>query len=149
MTSPPFFPTLPGQGWSVHKRPIFATRVSTHASGREIRTAMYEYPLYEFELTFDGLDSGAVQSGLQLNSLQSLLGFYLQRQGQFGVFLYVDPTDCFAARQTLAIGDGATNSFVCQRALGGFVEPVSWVQSVSNVSVGGVGSPSGWVRLAA
>ncbi len=37
MTTPPLFPTLSGQGWSVHKKPIFATIVAPHVSGREVR----------------------------------------------------------------------------------------------------------------
>ena len=52
--TPPAFPALPGQGWSVHKRPTFATRLAPHVSGREVRASLYAAPLWEFEVTFDG-----------------------------------------------------------------------------------------------
>src|SRR3984893_1436141 len=87
------FPALPGLSWSVHKRPSFSTRVASHVSGREVRLPFYAVTLYEFELTIEGMDSSSAYPGLGVNSLQSLLGLYLQCQGQFGTFLYVDPTD--------------------------------------------------------
>jgi uncharacterized protein (TIGR02217 family) len=144
MTTPPTFPVLPGQGWSVHKRPTFSTRVASHVSGREVRSPLYADTLYEFELTFDALSSGASYAGLTNNSLQSLLGFYLQCQGQFGTFLYTDPTDNAVTGQVIGVGDGTTESFAFQRTLGGFTEPVSWVTSVAQVYLNGVVQASGW-----
>ncbi len=88
MTIPPTFPALPGQGWSVHKRPAFATIVASHVSGREVRDALFRNPIWQFELTFDGLASDSVSyPGLGAESLQSLMGLFLQCQGQFGTFL--------------------------------------------------------------
>ena len=71
MTSPPSFPVLAGQGWSVHKRPTFSTRVASHVSGREVRQSLYAYTLYEFELTFDGLASGSSFPGLGATSCRA------------------------------------------------------------------------------
>jgi len=145
MTTPPTFPALPGQGWSVHKKPNWSTIVAPHVSGREVRFANYQYPLWDFEATFDGLGSDAVSyPGLGAQSLQSLMGLFLQCQGQFGTFLYTDPTDNSVAGQIFAIGDGSTTSFAFARALGGFVEPVGWVTSISVVTVGGVAQSAGW-----
>jgi hypothetical protein len=145
MTTPPSFPTLPGQGWSVHKKPTFATIVASHVSGREVRDALYVNPIWQFELTFDGMDSSSSSyPGLGAESLQSLMGLFLQCQGQWGAFLYADPTDNVATAQNLATGDGSTTSFMFARALGGFLEPVGWVTSVSQVTVGGVAQSSGW-----
>jgi hypothetical protein len=145
MTTPPSFPTLPGQGWSVRKKPTFATIVADHVSGREVRDALYQNPIWLFELTFDGLASDSVSyPGLGAQSLQSLMGLFLQCQGQFGTFLYTDPSDNSATGQIFATGDGSTTSFTFARALGGFLEPVGWVTSVSQVAVGGVAQNSGW-----
>ena len=144
MTTPPSFPALAGQGWSVHKRPTFSTRVASHVSGREVRQALYAYTLYEFELTFTGLSSGSSFPGIGNNSLQSLMGLYLQCEGQYGTFLYTDPTDNTVTAQGIATGDGSTTSFTFMRTLGGFIEPVSWVSSVANVSLNGVAQSSGW-----
>jgi hypothetical protein len=136
---------LPGQGWSVHKKPTFATIVASHVSGREVRDALYVNPIWQFELTFDALASDAASyPGLGAQSLQALMGLFLQCQGQWGTFLYVDPTDNSVSGQALATGDGATTSFTLARSLGGFLEPVGWATSVSQVSVGGAAQSSGW-----
>jgi hypothetical protein len=119
------FPLLAGQGWSVHKRPKFSTIVAPHVSGREVRTSLWQYPLWEFEATFDGLASdSASYPGLGAQSLQSLMGLFLQCQGQFGTFFYYDPTDYSVAAQGFATGDGVTTAFQLVRTLGGFVEPI-------------------------
>jgi len=132
------FPTLPGQGWSVKKTPTFSTCVASHSSGREVRAPLYAHALYQFELSFDALDSSGANAGLQAQSLQTLMGFWLSCGGQLGTFLYIDPTDNSATGQTIATGDGATTRFVLGRAIGGYFEPVSYVTSIANVSVGGV-----------
>jgi len=145
LVSPPLFPSLPGQGWSVHKKPTFSTIVASHVSGREVRDALYQSPIWQFELTFDGMDSSSSSyPGLGAESLQSLMGLFLQCQGQFGTFLYADPTDNSVGGQAFATGDGSTTSFTFARALGGFLEPVGWVTSVSQVTVGGLAQSSGW-----
>ncbi len=144
MTTPPVFPQLAGQGWSVHKRPTFATRVASHVSGREVRVPLYAGTLYEFEVTFDALASTAQAGGasaLEPSSLQTLLGFYLQCQGQLGTFLYVDPTDNVARGQSFAVGDGATSAFPLQRTLGAFTEPVSTVTQLDAAYSNGVAAP--------
>ena len=77
-------PLASGLGWSVHKKPVFSTIVASHVSGREVRDALYQNPIWQFELTFDGLDStSSTYPGLGANSLQSLMGFFLQCQGQY------------------------------------------------------------------
>src|SRR5580658_5303897 len=101
MTAPPTLPMLAGLSWSRHKRPGFSTRVAAHASGREVRVALMAYPLYEFESVYSGLASNptAAFGGLGSNSLQTLMGFFLQLQGQFGTFLYSDPDDSMVTGQ--------------------------------------------------
>ena len=138
------FPALPGLSWSVHKRPSFSTRVASHVSGREVRLPFYAVTLYEFELTIEGMDSNGAFPGLGVNSLQSLMGLYIQCQGQFGTFLYTDPTDNAVTGQAIATGDGSTTVFTFVRTLGQATEPASWVTSVSNVYLNGVNQPSGW-----
>ncbi len=145
MSAPPIFPSLPGQGWSIHKRPVFSTIVAPHASGREVRDAQYQNPIWTFELKFDGLASDTTTyPGLGAQSLQTLMGLFLQCQGQSGTFLYVDPTDSLASNQIVATGDGVTPTFACVRALGGFAEPVGWVTNLTQVTVNGMVQSSGW-----
>ncbi len=137
MTAPPIFPALPGLGWSVHKKPTLSTRVASHTSGREVRAGLYAHALYEFELTFDGLDSSGVWTGLQAQSLQTLMGFFLTAQGQLNTFLYVDPTDNSAADETIGAGDGTTTTFTLGRSIGGLYEPISYATDISSVTING------------
>ncbi len=145
MTTPPSFPALAGLGWRVHKKPVFSTLVANHVSGREVRDALYQNPIWQFELTYDGLASDSVMyPNLGAQSLQSLMGFFLSCQGQFGTFLYTDPTDNAVTAGGIATGDGSTATFTFARFLGSFFEPVGWVTSVSNVYLNGVNQTSGW-----
>ncbi|MDF2600274.1 MAG: uncharacterized protein K0Q54_3097 [Methylobacterium brachiatum] len=141
--TPPAFPVLPGQGWSVHKRPTFATRLAPHVSGREVRASLYAAPLWEFEVTFDGLASGSAYPGLGANSLQALLGLFLRCQGRFGTFLYTDSTDNTVTGGAIGVGDGTTLAFPALRTLGGFSEPVGWVTALRAVSINGA-AVGGW-----
>lgn len=144
MPAPPFFPALPGQSWPVHKKPSFSTRVASHVSGREVRSPFYANGLYEFELTFEGLASNDSYSGLGTNSLQSLMGLYIQSQGQYGTFLYIDPDDNTVTGQAIATGNGTQMDFTFVRTLGGATEPASWVTSVAHIYLDGVNQPTGW-----
>ncbi len=76
------------------------------------------------------------------------MGFFLQMRGQFGTFLYADPTDNTATNVNFASGDGTTRIFTFSRFMGAFLEPVGWVTSVSNVSLNSVNQPSGWALSA-
>ena len=134
----PIFPTLPGQGWSIKKTPTFSTRVASHSSGREVRASLYVHALYQFELSFEALDSSGANPGVQAQSLQSLVGFWMSCGGQQGTFLYVDPSDNSVAGQSIATGDGATQNFVLGRSIGGYYEPASYVTSIASVTVAGV-----------
>ena len=122
----PVFPALAGQGWSVHKKPTFATIVASHLSGREVRSPNYANPIWQFELSFDALDgtANAQYGGLGAQSLQTLMGLFLQTQGQYGAFVFYDATDYAVSGQVFGTGDGVTTSFALNRRLGGFVEPV-------------------------
>ncbi len=65
------------------------------------------------------------------------MGFLLQMQGQFGTFLYTDPTDSVATNSQIATGDGVTKTFAFSRFVGAFLEPVGWVTGVSSVTLDG------------
>jgi hypothetical protein len=146
MATPPSLPTIAGLSWSRKKTPRFNTRVASHTSGREVRVALQAYPLYEFEAKYDGLASnGTFNFGaLGPNTLQTLMGLFLQLQGQFGTFLYTDPDDNAVTGQFIADGDGVTTAFEMGRTLGGFNEPVSWVTALTNVYLNGVPQDSGF-----
>jgi len=91
-----------------------------------VRSPNYANPIWQFELTFDGLDATATAQygGLGAQSLQSMMGLFLQCQGQYGAFLFYDATDYRVSGQLFGTGDGTTTSFQLARSLGGFNEPV-------------------------
>ncbi|MBV8061452.1 MAG: DUF2460 domain-containing protein [Alphaproteobacteria bacterium] len=114
------FPTLPGVEWSNLKVPIWSTGVKKTASGREFRLAYYSYPLYRFQLSYEFLRSDPAYV-----ELQTLIGFFNARQGQFDTFLYSDPSNNTATAEVIAVGDGTTKIFQLTKAVGGYVEPVT------------------------
>lgn len=140
------FPVLPGQGFA-KRSPITAGVVADHLSGRSVRTSLYG-GLYEFEVGFDGLAADAVQNpGLAAQSLQSIMGLYLQCCGALGEFLYTDPNDDGATNQFIATGDGTTTQFKFTRSIGAATDPVGYVTSVASVTLNGV-SVSNWTLIA-
>jgi uncharacterized protein (TIGR02217 family) len=133
------FPVLPGQGVVVHKKPRWNTTIALHANGRESRMRRYQWPLFDFELTFDGLDAGGGRWGnLGAFSFQTLAGFFDQMSGPWQTFLYVDPTDWHVFGQALGVGDGLTRSYTFVRPIGPWVGPVDAVTRVLNVYLNGV-----------
>lgn len=129
---PLIYPTLPGLAFSVQKTPTWSTKTTTAASGRETRVALWQYPIWNFQLVYEFLRDAAAY-----NELKQLMGFYLQCQGAFGTFLFVDPDDCQATGQAIGVGDGATIAFTMIRSLGGFIEPVGGVTALSAVYLNG------------
>jgi hypothetical protein len=117
---------LQGIGWSVHKKPEFATEVAPHSSGQEIRAAFWEWPRWTFELTFEYLPDKPEEGK---NDLRTMLNFFMARQGRYDAFVYRDPTDWEVLGQTIATADGVTLQFNIVRQLltGGFIERVGQV----------------------
>jgi uncharacterized protein (TIGR02217 family) len=144
MTTPPFFPSLPGQAWPVVKKPKWSTRIASHSSGREVRVRLWANPMYEFEVSYDALSSSDNRQGIAAHSMQMMMDFYSTAQGQGGTFLYVDPTDCLATGQIIGVGDSATLSFSMVRSLLSFTEKVGWVTSISAVYIDGISQTLFW-----
>ncbi len=141
----PLFPALPGTGFA-RKRPIAVSLLAEHESGRSVRSALYG-GVYEFEVDIDGLASDTTQNpGLAAQSLQALMGLYLQCGGAFGTFLFTDPDDNTAVDQPIAMGDGATTTFVLLRSVGAASDTVSYVTGVSAVTLNGAAA-SDWSLL--
>lgn len=133
-------------GWSLHRRPTWGTRIAASVSGREVRAPQYVAPLYEFELTYEVLNSGvAALGGAFTASMQALLGFFQLCQGQYGSFLFTDPDFNTIAGGLIGTGTGAVTGFTLQRVLGGYTEAVGWANAVTTVYVNGVAlSGSAW-----
>ncbi|MDA8095591.1 MAG: DUF2460 domain-containing protein [Betaproteobacteria bacterium] len=127
------FPVLPGLSWSVSKAPVWKTLTQQTVSGLELRAAMMSYPLWRFMLTYDVLRGDNINQ-----ELQTLMGFFLARQGSYDTFLYSDPTDNTVTTQTFGTGDGTTTAFQLLRGVGGYLEPIQNVNGNPSVYVDGV-----------
>ena len=126
------FPVLPGIGWNISKTQVWSTRELTAASGKEYRAQNWSYPRYKFSIPIQFLRTfGSYQE------FQTLIGFIGQQAGMFNNWLYSDPFDHTSTNQSLGVGNGSTTSFSLIRAIGGFVEPILAVNTISNVAVAG------------
>ena len=132
------FPTLPGLAWNVVMEPEFHTEVFTSANLTEQRVSLTPYPVYNFTLMYEFLRSDSHQE------LQTLMGFFNQRQGAFDNFLYTNPVDNAVSGQVFGTGDGTTTAFQLERSFGGYVEPVMNVNGTPQIYIGGVLQTSGY-----
>ena len=89
----PIFPTLPGHAWSARYRPVWATRATVHASGRESRAARRAGVRWQIELSFDLLRMDGE------TELQALAAFFAEAAGQDNPFVMPVPAE---------LGQGAT-----------------------------------------
>lgn len=127
----PFNSKLPGLAFSVHKKPSFRTRISSAASGNEVRNTLMQYPIWDFELTYEFLeDSSGADS-----SLKTILGFFLSRQGSFDSWLFKDPDDYLCDNHYCGDSDGVNLEFPFSRVMGGFRERVGQVDTSNTVTV--------------
>ena len=107
-------------------------------SGREVTSPFWIYPLREFELTFEGLNSAASQfQGLAPALKQALDGFWNQVYGGAVTFLFDDEEDDTVTNGNIGTGDGVTTTFPLVRYLGTWAEPVGQVNTISQIAVNG------------
>jgi len=137
MADLPYLPDILGKGWGVKKIPVFNTQVVDHPSGGETRSALATQARYEFEISYDSLDSNGRYSSSTVYGLQTLMGFFVNRRGRLLPFLYRDMSDCLSSDTLIGVGDGTTTSFVVPRKLGTSTEPASFVTRISPLTVDG------------
>lgn len=126
------FPVLAGLDWNVSRSPEFSTQVKRAVSGKELRGAFRQYPLWIFSMSYNVL-----RDDLLNNELRTLAGFFLVRKGMFDSFLYTWTADSTVTDQVFGVGDGVTTSFQLVRSFGGFVEPVQNVNAIANIKKAG------------
>ena len=131
------FPTLAGLEYPVVRTPVFKTLIQQSISGEENRAALQVYPRWQWTLSFNFLRDDAT------DEFRQLLAFFLERQGSYDSFLFVDPDDNAVANQVIGIGNGSQLQFQLVRSFSGFDEPVLAPLSVSSVTVGGVTKTNG------
>lgn len=130
------FPVLPGLAMGVIRRPTFKTIQHRSVSGNEARVSNMAYPIWEIQIGFEFLRSGAQAE------LQKLVGFFLTCKGAWDSFLFSDPEDNAVTDQLLGTGNGVKADFQMLRGYGSggfvFTEPVHNPNVVTAVKVDGV-----------
>lgn len=123
------FPKIRGLGWSVDIDGTLSTDIQTSLAGREVRTQNFVNPIWEFTLTYEYLFNDPKFRDENGNTpLETLIGFFLSRGGQFDDFLLnvTDLTgrleDSVYSGQPIGTGDGSNKSFQLVRNYGGFLE---------------------------
>jgi len=111
------YPALPGLGWPVSRTPKFTNKFQQTVSGRTVVSTYMQYPLYNFQLTYNYLSA---------SDREQLKGFFLQQGGNLAGFWFDAGTgDDAVTAQAFGSGDGATTTFTLLRAVGGYTEPVA------------------------
>lgn len=123
------FPTLPGLGFTWGKRPGFNTGMHKAAAGVSVRTSFMQYPIWEFEGTFEFLRDDAT------NEFKTMCGFFCNRKGRWDTFLFKDSDDYLVTDGDLGTGDGVTTMFPLLRDFGGFVERIGQVDTDEDLDV--------------
>jgi len=142
----PVFPTLPGLSWPLTRTTLAGRNLVFEASSGAMTVAqLWSKPIYEWELSYEGLASNAGYPGLGVKSKQMLEGFFLSVGGRAQPFLFNDVSDDYQAGAAFGIGNGTTTTFVARRNLDGFAEPIDAIANVSAVYLNGVAqSGSSW-----
>ena len=145
------YPQLIGLGYNFVKRPIWGTSIATSATGAEVRTGFYPYPIWEFELTYEILNDAQTEQSSTASDLKTLMGFYLQTQGQLLPFCFQDPDDNTVIGGAIGEGNGTQTTWTITRFFGvgstGLSEPVGIVNSAAmtvNVYLNGTLQSSGY-----
>ncbi len=96
MSTLPIFPAqVRGLTFTVMKTPQFDTIVQQSPSGVQLRIPQRYNPIWFWTLIYDYLKAspGSIQAGMQYADFQTLLGFFMSRQGKAFEFLFDDPDD--------------------------------------------------------
>lgn len=135
VTTPPIYPTLPGLGYSVIKRPTAFTTSQISGSGWQTVIGYAAAPIWEWDLTYpDWLPDTPGAS-----DLKTFLGFWLACGGNLTGFLFDDPDDNTVTGQPIATGDGVTTNFPLVRTFGGAsgtgTEPIGYLKTGATFNV--------------
>jgi uncharacterized protein (TIGR02217 family) len=152
-TPTPLFPTLPPLTWSVHKKPLMASRATTASSGRDCQLACCVYPRWAFTLSYGGSNSWLREQTQNIvpdptlsgfTELEQLSGLFLACKASYGEFYYDDPDDDSRTNQAVGVGNGVQTVFPLYYSWGSgpftpaFYAPVTGINTLDEVYINGV-----------
>lgn len=128
------FPQLPGQSWSVFRRPMFSTQLRTTDSQREVTEIIMTTCYYEIEVSWEMLRNGP--GFTELSDIQSL---FLAMRGAYDYFLFTDPNSNTVINGGIGAGNGTNKFFTLGHNTGpSYFEAVGYVNQITNVKLNGV-----------
>jgi uncharacterized protein (TIGR02217 family) len=134
------FPQTIGLKIERTKTPEWKTIIHRAVSGKETRTSLMSYPLWNFSVSYEFLrDEGLT------NEFKNLVGFFNNMKGSYDTFLYLDPYDNIATNQAFAVGNGVDKVFQLTREIGTFVEPIVSVNGSPDIFINGTLQTSGYI----
>src|SRR5258708_7765414 len=145
------FPKIKGLAWDVVMVPTTSTEIQQSLAGREVRIQNFVNPIWEFTLHYEYLlNDPRFRDENENTPLETLVGFWLARGGQFDDFLLnlTDLTgrleDSVYSGQPIGTGDGNNKNFQIVRNIGGFLEAVqNPMNQVATVYVNGTAKVQG------
>lgn len=114
----PNYPVLPQlYGFAITKKPVFQSIVQSFRSGRVVRNAEQDFPLWEFDLKYESLKDETQNDTIYrpntgYTDYTTLASYFTFCNGQYGRFLYEDLTDCSRTLQVLGTGNGVQTGFI-------------------------------------
>ena len=133
------YPQLIGLGYSVKRRHIGATSIGTAAGGGEVRIGFFQYPLYEFDLTYEVLADTQTENSTTASDIRTMIGFYDSCYQNLLAFQFLCPEDNAVTAQTIGTGDGSTTVFTLQRVFGasgyGVLAPIGMLNTSKPLNV--------------
>lgn len=143
----PILPQL--QSFSIKKKPLTGAAVFPAVSSEETQVLTHAYPLWEFELTYEGLRTKTqnITPDLEWRFYQEyerILAVFIAVRGQYGRFYYKDHSDFSRELQFIGVGNGTTTRFRLIRTIGrgdlATIEPVGGVsfEQIPIIYVNGV-----------
>lgn len=138
----PILPEL--HGYSIHKKPTYATNVITMVAGNELQGCQQAFPLWEFELRYERLASETQNvtpyaQNLNLLQYERIVEIFLACGGQYGRFFFNDLSDNSRSGQFIATGDGSLSEFRLVRDWGignlRLREPIGGINTGQTINV--------------
>jgi hypothetical protein len=85
------FPTFPGLDIAVKRSAVYATKIQTSSSGKELRASFQSTPRYHYELRMNFLRQAAFNT--IVDEVATLKAFFDMMLGAWDSFFFTDPVD--------------------------------------------------------
>jgi hypothetical protein len=94
---------------AIKRTPIFATKIQTASSGKELRASFQSTPRYRYSLPLNFLRQAVLNA--DTDEVAMLLNIFNAAKGRWDSFLYTDPYSNTAANTPFGTGGGSTSAF--------------------------------------